>query len=57
MNGVDYEGSVLVYEKLVMSWSPKKFLEITQERYALKLFCHANALKLLMGCLSFVHGV
>lgn len=57
MNGVDYEGSVLVYEKLIMSWSPKKISEITQERYALKLFRHANALQLLMGCLSFVHGV
>lgn len=57
MNGVDYEGSVLVYEKLIMSWSPKKISEITQERYALKLFRRANALQLLMGCLSFVHGV
>lgn len=33
MNGVDYDGSLLIVDKLLMSWSPQKFSEIKPGRY------------------------
>ncbi|KAL0308725.1 UNVERIFIED_CONTAM: hypothetical protein Sradi_5814800 [Sesamum radiatum] len=33
INGVRYEGSLLCVGNLLMSWAPKKFSEITVERY------------------------
>ncbi|CAA2945717.1 Hypothetical predicted protein [Olea europaea subsp. europaea] len=33
VNGVRYEGSLLCVGNLLMSWTPKKFSEITTERY------------------------
>ena len=35
VNGVDYEGSLLCVGNLLMSWTPKKFSEITSDRFAL----------------------
>lgn len=35
VNGVKYEGSLICVGNLVMSWSPKKFSEVTPERYVL----------------------
>ncbi|KAL6008317.1 hypothetical protein ACLOJK_033823 [Asimina triloba] len=32
VNGVDYQGSLLIVDKLLMSWSPKTFSEITPDR-------------------------
>ena len=34
VNGVDYEGSLLCVGNLLMSWTPKKFSEITSDRFA-----------------------
>lgn len=33
VNGVKYEGSLLIIDNKLMSWSPKRFSEITAERY------------------------
>lgn len=38
VNGVDYAGSLLCLGNLLMSWSPKKFSEITPERFPLHFF-------------------
>ena len=35
MNGVKYEGSLICVGNLLMSWTPKKFSEVTPERYVL----------------------
>jgi len=35
VNGVKYEGSLLCVGNLLMSWSPRKFSEITTDRYLL----------------------
>lgn len=33
VNGVEYEGSLLCVGNLLMSWKPKKFSEITADRF------------------------
>jgi NADH dehydrogenase [ubiquinone] 1 alpha subcomplex assembly factor 3 len=33
VNGVEYEGSLLCVGNLIMSWKPKKFSEITADRF------------------------
>ncbi|KAL2930475.1 Inner membrane protein PPF-1 chloroplastic [Bienertia sinuspersici] len=37
VNNVKYEGSLLCVGNLLMSWSPKKFADITPERYTLQI--------------------
>lgn len=39
VNGVDYEGSLLCFGNLLMSWTPKKFSEITPDRYFSSCLC------------------
>ncbi|RWR81001.1 NADH dehydrogenase ubiquinone 1 alpha subcomplex assembly factor 3 [Cinnamomum micranthum f. kanehirae] len=57
VNGVDYEGSVLVYEKLVMSWSPKKFSEITQESLSIFKILKPVPDILLLGCGRYIEPI
>lgn len=38
VNGVEYEGSLLCVGNLLMSWKPKKFSEITADRFACSMF-------------------
>lgn len=51
VNGVDYEGSLLCVGNLLMSWSPKKFSEITPDRFALH-FLFLN----LQNFIYFLHS-
>lgn len=38
VNGVKYEGSLLVVDNKLLSWAPKEFSEITPERWVQNLF-------------------
>lgn len=43
VNGVHYEGSLLCVGNLILSWAPKKFSEMTPNRYLdLFFFCFNN---------------
>ncbi|XXG43737.1 hypothetical protein AAC387_Pa01g3707 [Persea americana] len=57
VNGVDYEGSVLVYEKLIMSWSPKKISEITQESLSIFKILKPVPDILLLGCGRYIEPI
>ncbi|KAK9202640.1 hypothetical protein WN944_017852 [Citrus x changshan-huyou] len=52
VNGVQYEGSLLCIGNLLMSWTPKKFSEITPNRYIepinpeLRQFIRSTGMKL-----------
>ncbi|KAL3833006.1 hypothetical protein ACJIZ3_007742 [Penstemon smallii] len=52
VNGVRYDGSLLCVGNLLMSWTPKKFSEVTTERYMqpinpeLRSFIRSTGMKL-----------
>ncbi|CAH9147894.1 unnamed protein product [Cuscuta epithymum] len=44
VNGVHYDGSLLCVGNLLMSWSPKKFSDVTPERYSSSTLHHKRSL-------------
>lgn len=50
MNGVEYEGSLLCVGNLLMSWSPKKFSEITPDSLSIFKVVRPIPEILVLGC-------
>ncbi|OWM88991.1 NADH dehydrogenase [ubiquinone] 1 alpha subcomplex assembly factor 3 [Punica granatum] len=50
VNGVDYEGSLLCVGNLLMSWTPKKFSEITPDSLSIFSTVRPIAEILILGC-------
>ncbi|CAK9328544.1 unnamed protein product [Citrullus colocynthis] len=57
VNGVDYEGSLLCVGNLLMSWSPKKFSEITPESLSIFQIVRPIPEILLLGCGRYTEPV
>ncbi|XP_031745505.1 NADH dehydrogenase [ubiquinone] 1 alpha subcomplex assembly factor 3-like [Cucumis sativus] len=50
VNGVDYEGSLLCVGNLLMSWTPKKFSEITSDSLSIFQIVRPIPEILILGC-------
>ncbi|CAH9095646.1 unnamed protein product [Cuscuta europaea] len=50
VNGVHYDGSLLCVGNLLMSWSPKKFSDVTPESLAIFQTIHPVPEILIIGC-------
>ncbi|XP_073101736.1 uncharacterized protein [Elaeis guineensis] len=50
VNGVEYEGSLLIVENKVMSWAPKNFSEITAESLSIFQILRPVPEILILGC-------
>lgn len=53
VNGVEYEGSLLCVGNLLLSWKPKKFSEITADRFVCS-FLHLFFLDEMLFCTLFL---
>ncbi|XP_073002226.1 uncharacterized protein [Typha latifolia] len=50
VNGVNYEGSLLIVENKIMSWAPKRFSEITSESLSIFQILRPVPEILILGC-------
>ncbi|KAG9452239.1 hypothetical protein H6P81_005143 [Aristolochia fimbriata] len=50
VSGVDYEGSLLVIDKLLMSWSPTKFSEVTPDSLSIFKLVRPIPEIMILGC-------
>eukprot|EP00262_Sarcandra_glabra_P008002 TRINITY_DN21170_c0_g1_i1.p1 TRINITY_DN21170_c0_g1~~TRINITY_DN21170_c0_g1_i1.p1 ORF type:complete len:171 (-),score=26.65 TRINITY_DN21170_c0_g1_i1:180-692(-) len=50
VNGVQYEGSLLCVENLLLSWSPKRFSEVTVESLSIFRLLRPAPEILILGC-------
>ncbi|XP_072963732.1 uncharacterized protein [Typha angustifolia] len=50
VNGVNYEGSLLIVENKIMSWAPKRFSEITRESLSIFQILRPVPEILILGC-------
>lgn len=57
VNGVEYEGSLLIVDKLLMSWSPKRFSDITPESLSVFRLLRPVPEILLLGCGRYIEPV
>ncbi|VYS55516.1 unnamed protein product [Arabidopsis thaliana] len=57
VNGVKYEGSLLCVGNLLMSWSPRKFSEITTDSLSIFLTVRPIPELLIVGCGRDIHPV
>ncbi|KAE8646709.1 hypothetical protein Csa_005308 [Cucumis sativus] len=57
VNGVDYEGSLLCVGNLLMSWTPKKFSEITSDSLSIFQIVRPITEILILGCGRYTEPV
>ncbi|KAE8646648.1 hypothetical protein Csa_005003 [Cucumis sativus] len=57
VNGVDYEGSLLCVGNLLMSWTPKKFSEITSDSLSIFQIVRPIPEILILGCGRYTEPV
>lgn len=57
VNGVQYEGSLLCIGNLLMSWSPKKFSEITSNSLSIFQLVRPIPEILILGCGRYIEPV
>ncbi|EPS65600.1 hypothetical protein M569_09179 [Genlisea aurea] len=65
VNGVSYDGSILLAGNLLMNWTPKNFSDITPERYDFHVFRSLSIFKtlrpipeiLILGCGKYIQPI
>lgn len=57
VNGVEYEGSVLCVGNLLMSWSPKKFSDVTADSLSIFQIMRPIPEILVLGCGRYIEQV
>uniref|UniRef100_A0A0D9XMR7 NADH dehydrogenase [ubiquinone] 1 alpha subcomplex assembly factor 3 n=1 Tax=Leersia perrieri TaxID=77586 RepID=A0A0D9XMR7_9ORYZ len=57
INKVKYEGSLLVVENKIMTWSPKTFAEITAESLSIFKVVHPIPEILILGCGRYIQPI
>ncbi|GAB2293422.1 hypothetical protein Dimus_027622 [Dionaea muscipula] len=57
VNGVKYEGSVLCVGNLLLSWSPKKFSEVTLDSLSIFQILRPVPEILILGCGKYIEPV
>ncbi|KAM0854336.1 hypothetical protein ACQ4PT_050491 [Festuca glaucescens] len=57
INNVKYEGSLLIVENKIMTWTPKTFADITAESLSIFKVVHPIPEILILGCGKYVQPV
>ncbi|XP_058085869.1 uncharacterized protein LOC131233239 [Magnolia sinica] len=57
VNGVDYEGSLLIIDKLLLSWSPKRFSEVAPDSLSMFQLLRPAPEILILGCGRYIEQV
>uniref|UniRef100_A0A8R7NZL9 NADH dehydrogenase [ubiquinone] 1 alpha subcomplex assembly factor 3 n=1 Tax=Triticum urartu TaxID=4572 RepID=A0A8R7NZL9_TRIUA len=57
INNVKYEGSLLIVENKIMTWTPKTFADITAESLSIFKIVHPIPEILILGCGKYVQPV
>ncbi|KAL5230659.1 hypothetical protein ABZP36_029435 [Zizania latifolia] len=57
INNVKYEGSLLIVENKIMTWTPKTFVEITAESLSIFKAVHPIPDILILGCGKYIQPI